>query len=71
MTVGSECYYTYLYQGKIRGGHVVQIILSWPHTAPLEEKALRCFVSHDLKMSAKQLLKHYTKRWPIEIFSEK
>ena len=68
VTVGSERYYTYLYQGRIRGGHVVQIILSWPHTAPLEEKALRCFVSHDLKMSAKQLLKHYTKRWPIEIF---
>lgn len=25
-------------------------------------------MSHDLKMSTKQLLKHYTKRWPIEIF---
>lgn len=68
VTVGSERYYTYLYKGRIRGGHVVQIILSWPQTAPLEEKALRCFMSHDLKMSAKQLLKHYTKRWPIEIF---
>ena len=68
VTVGSENYYTYLYTGRIRGGHVVKIILSWPQRAPLEEKALRCFMSHDLKMSAKQLLKHYTKRWPIEIF---
>lgn len=68
VTVGSEQYYTYLYQGRIRGGHLVQIILSWPQKAPLEEKALYCFISHDLKLSAKQILKHYMKRWPIEIF---
>lgn len=65
MTVGSENYYTYLYTGRIKGGHVVKIILSWPQRAPLEEKALRCFMSQDLKMSAKQLLNHYTKRWPF------
>ncbi len=65
VTVQSERYYTYLYKGRIRGGHVVNIILSSPQTAPLEEKALRCFMSHDLKMSAKQLLKHYTKCWSI------
>ena len=68
MTVESESYYTYLYTGRIRGGHVVKIILSWPQTGPFEEKALRCFMSHDLKLSTKQLLKHYTKRWHIEIF---
>lgn len=68
VTVGSETYYTYTYEGRVRGGHVVKIILSWPQKAPLEEKALRCFMSHDLKLSAKQILKHYTKRWPIEIF---
>ena len=54
-----------LYKGRVRGGHVVKIILSWPQTAPLEAKALRYLMSHDLKMSAKQLLKNYTKRWPI------
>ena len=68
VTVGSETYYTYVYEGRIRGGHLVKMILSWPQTAPLEEKALRCFMSHDLTLSAKQILKHYTKRWPIETF---
>lgn len=68
MTVGSERYYTYVYEGRIRGGHIVKIVLSWPQKAPLEEKTLRCFMSHDRRMSTKQLLKHYTKRWPIETF---
>ena len=68
VTVGSERYYTYVYEGRIRGGHIVKIVLSWPQKAPLEEKTLRCFMSHDRRMSTKQLLKHYTKRWPIETF---
>ena len=68
VTVGSEAYYTYVYEGRIRGGHIVKMILSWPRTDPLEEKSLRCFMSHDLTLSAKQFLKHDTKRWPIETF---
>lgn len=44
------------------------MILSWPQKAPLKEKVLRCFMSHNFKLSAKQILKHYTKRWAIETF---
>lgn len=68
VTVGSKSYYTYTYQGRIRGGSIVKIILSWPKKALFDEKALRCFMSHDLKLSVKQILNHYAKRWPIETF---
>lgn len=68
VTVGSKSYYTYTYQGRIRGGAIVKIILSWPQKALFNEKALRCFMSHDLKLSTKQILNHYAKRWLIETF---
>ena len=65
MTVGSTQYYTYTYEGKIKGGELVKIILSWPKKTVFNEKTLRCFISQDKQLSAKQILKHYTKRWPI------
>lgn len=58
VTVEADIYYTYTYEGLVRSGHIVKVILSWPQKAPLEEKALRCFISPNLKLSAKQILKH-------------
>ena len=62
VTVGSETYYTYTYEGRVRGGHVVKIILSWPQKAPLEEKALDK-VDFSLKIHEvlHQLLQHKNK----------
>ena len=68
VTVGSTQYYTYTYEGRIKGGELVKIILSWPKKTVFNEKTLRCFISQDNQLSAKQILKHYTKRWPIETF---
>ena len=65
VTARSKSYYTYTYQGRIRGGVIVKIILSWPQKALFDEKTLRCFMSHDLRLSVKQILNHYAKRWPI------
>ena len=68
VTVGSAQYYTYTYEGKIKSGELVKVILSWPKKTVFNEKTLRCFISQDKQLSSKQILKHYTKRWPIEIF---
>jgi hypothetical protein len=68
VTVGKIKYWTYTYEGKINGGHLVKIVLSWPFKAPLNETALRCFLSTDRQMSGKRLLNLYTNRWEIEVF---
>ena len=45
VTVGSETYYSYVYEDQIKGGHIVKMILSWPQTSPLEEKSLLFYES--------------------------
>ena len=44
VTVGSETYYTYTYEGRVRGGHVVKIILSWPQKLHLKKKPYVVFM---------------------------
>ncbi|MGL4335957.1 MAG: IS701 family transposase [Turicibacter sp.] len=68
VTVEDDSYYTYTYLGKVKGGFKVKIILSWPEDSVLNPSTLRCFISHDINNSTKQILKHYKKRWPIETF---
>lgn len=68
MTVKSESYYIYTYIGRIKRNHIVKIVLSWPKSAQLEPKVLRCFISQDLQLSVKQILNPYTKRLPIELY---
>lgn len=46
----------------------VKIVISWPKDAMFNPKAMKVFLSTDIHMSAKQLLNHYTNRWPIEVF---
>ena len=68
VTVENKSYYTYTYLGKVKGGLKVKIVLSWPEDSVLNPSTLRCFISHDINNSTKQILKHYKKRWPIETF---
>lgn len=68
VTVGGKTYYTYTYLGKINGFKRVKIIMSWPQKALWNKYALKCFISLDVKLSTKQILNHYLKRWPIETF---
>jgi len=71
VTVNGKTYYTYTYLGKIKGSKKAKIVISWPQNALWNPKAMKCFISLDIEMSTKQLLNHYVKRWPIEIFLEK
>lgn len=68
VTVNGKSYYTYTYLGKINGFKKVKIIMSWPKNALWNKYALKCFISLDIELSTKQILKHYLKRWPIETF---
>lgn len=68
VTAGLNQYYTYTYEEKIKSRDLVKVILSCPEKAIFNEKTLRCFISRDKQLSTKQILKHYTKRWPIETF---
>lgn len=42
--------------------------MSWPQKALWNKYALKCFISLDIELSTKQILNHYLKKWPIEIF---
>ena len=68
VTVKGKVYYTYTYLGKINGYKKVKIIISWPKNALWNNHALKCFISLDIELSTKQILKHYLNRWPIETF---
>lgn len=68
VTIKGNDYYTYTYLGKINGMHKVKIVISWPAKAVFVPRAMKVFISTDFEMSGKQLLNHYTNRWPIEVF---
>ena len=66
VTVDGQCYYAYTYLGKINGGAKVKIVITYPLNALFVSRAMRAFISTDIKMNSKQLLLHYVMRWPIE-----
>ena len=68
VTVDGERYYMYTYLGKINGSRKVKITITYPYNALFVPRAMKAFISTDIKMSGKQLLKHYSKRWPIEVY---
>ena len=68
VTVNGHTYYMYTYLGKINGQRKVKITITWPKNALFVPKAMRAYISTDIEMSGKQLLKHYMKRWPIEVY---
>jgi hypothetical protein len=61
-------YYIYTYLGKINGQRKVKIIITYPDGAFGNPKAMKSFISTDIEMNPKQLIAHYMKRWPIEVF---
>ena len=68
VTVKGKAYYTCTYLGKINGYKKVKIIIGWPKNALWNNHALKCFISLDIELSTKQILKSYLNRWPIETF---
>jgi hypothetical protein len=68
VTISGHRYYAYTYLGKINGINKVKIVITYPVNALFVDFALKAFISTDIKMNCSQLLKHYAKRWPIEVF---
>ena len=68
VTVKGRSYYIYTYLGKINGQKKVKITISWPKGSFGLPQAMKAFVSTDIEMNPKQLIFHYLKRWPVEVF---
>ena len=68
VTVDGERYYMYTYLGRINGSRKVKITITYPYDALFVPQAMKAFISTDIKMNGKQLLNHYSKRWPIEVY---
>ena len=68
VTVGGHSYHVYTYLGKINGQRKVKIIITWPNGSFGVPQAMKAFISTDIELNPRQLITHYMKRWPIEVF---
>lgn len=68
VTVDRRSYHVYTYLGKINGQRKVKIIVTWPKGSFGVPQAMKAFITTDIEMNPKQLIAHYMKRWPIEVF---
>ena len=68
VTVKTQKYYVYRYEGKLNGIENAVVLLSYPEKAFGIPKALRAFLSTDVSLSTDEILSYYVCRWPIEIF---
>jgi hypothetical protein len=68
VTIKGRMYWVYTYIGKIKGMEKVKVLISFPKNAFLVLKEMKVFVSTQTELTATQILNHYTKRWPIEVF---
>jgi hypothetical protein len=68
VTVGSESYHVYRYEGALRDIENGVVLLCWPVGSSLDAKQVRCFLSTDLTLSNQQILAYYSMRWRIETY---
>jgi hypothetical protein len=68
VTVSGRSYYVYAYLGKINGQRKAKVIITYPKGLFGNPKAMKSFISTDIGMNPRQLIVHYMKRWPIEVF---
>ena len=68
VTVGNRSYYVYRYEGSLNGIENAVVLISYPKDAFHTQKALRAFISTDVSLSTQEILNHYMKRWPVEVF---
>lgn len=68
VTVGSREFYVYRYEGELNDIPNAAVILSYPKEAFGNPKALRVFLSTDIRLSTLEILETYMKRWSIELF---
>lgn len=68
VTVKNKKYYVYRYEGKLNGVENAVVLLSYPHKAFGNPKALRAFLSTDVSLTTDEILSYYVCRWNIEVF---
>ena len=68
VTVSGREYYVYRYEGELNDIPNAVVLISYPKEAFGNPKALRVFISTNAGLSTQDILDHYTKRWPIELF---
>ncbi len=67
VTVGSQSYYVYRYEGNLNGIDDAVALISYPKDAFHAPKALRAFISTDVSLSTREILDRYVERWPVEV----
>lgn len=68
VTVGKRQYYVYRYEGNLNDIENAVVLISYPKEAFGLPRALRAFICTDADLSTQEILDHYLKRWPIEVF---
>ena len=68
VTVGKRQYYVYRYEGNLNDLEDAVVLISYPKDAFGVPHALRAFICTDISLSTLEILNHYLRRWPIEVF---
>jgi hypothetical protein len=68
VTVKGHEYWYHVYVGPIKGMKMTKVIITYPKNAFQVKDALRAFISTEIALTGEEILTHYSKRWPIEVF---
>ena len=68
VTIGSESYRVYRYEGALNDIDVAVVLLCWPANEPMKASGMRCFLSTDTELTNETILTYYSVRWRIETY---
>lgn len=68
VTVGSEMYRVYHYEGKLNLLENAVVLLCWKEGDPVDPGHMKAFLSTDVSLTTEQILTYYSKRWTIETY---
>ncbi len=68
VTIGTDHYRVYRYEGKLNFLENGVVLLCWKEGEGLEPKQMKAFLSTDVSLSNEQILSYYSKRWSIEAY---
>lgn len=68
VTVGTERYRVYRYEGALNEIANAVVLFCWKADQPMEEASPRYFLCTDMELSTESILEYYAKRWNIESF---
>lgn len=68
VTVGSESYRVYRYEGALHDLDAATVLFCWPANEPMRANGMRCFLSTDTELTSEMILRYYSVRWRIETY---